>query len=365
MMMSTPPELRPRAPGTGDEPDVSVIIVTWNVRAATLACIEAVLARSDGLALEVIVVDNGSVDGTADAIRARFPDVRLLEPGVNLGFPRANNFGVQHARGRHVLFLNPDTVAGDGALRACFDVLESDDSVGVVGCRLTYPDGTLQRESGRRIYRLRHLLTELFYLHVFFPDHRVFGHQLMGDWDHRDDRDVEAVSGAFMMARREVLAAVGGLPDELFMYHEDQAFCLRARRAGWRIRFVGSVATVHLGGQSSQQRTDSRFALLEGEYKIRLIREQQGAAAVAVARVLFGARALLRLGLAGASYVLPGGARLRARYARALDARMHLLHLRWALAPGIVPVDFGAAPSSGQPAPAARRPAPHVEIPAP
>jgi GT2 family glycosyltransferase len=336
-------------------PDLSIIIVTWNVRAVTLDCLASVMEHRDGLAVELIVVDNGSTDGTVAAIRVRFPDVTVVEAGTNLGFPRANNAGLQRARGRHVLFLNPDTLVGRRTLRACVAALDHDETVGVVGCRLIDRDGTLQRECGRRIYRLRHLLTELLYLHMLLPRSRTFGHHLMGDWDHRDDRDVEAVSGAFMMARREVVDTLGGLPDELFMYHEDQAFCLRARRLGWRVRLLGSVETVHLGGQSSRQRTDPRFALLEGEYKVRLIDEQQGALAATVARVIFGVRALSRLAAAGISFVVPGGSRLRARYPRVFDMRTHALQLQWALSRrAAARYDFGSAgPALAAPAPAA------------
>jgi N-acetylglucosaminyl-diphospho-decaprenol L-rhamnosyltransferase len=314
-------------------PDVSVIIVTWNVRALVLDCLAALYGRADDLTLEVWLVDNGSSDGTPAAVRERFPQVNVLEPGENLGFPRGNNLAAGRATGRHILFLNPDTVVGVGTLRACVDALDRDATIGLVGCRLVYGDGRLQPECGRRVYRLRHLATELFYLHMLFPRSRVFAHQVMGEWDHRCDRDVEAVSGAFMMARREAVARVGGLPEELFMYHEDMAFCLRVARAGWRVRLLGSVETVHYGGQSSSQVVDPRLDLLEGEYKMLLIREGQGAAAAAAGRALFALRSLLRLTAAAGTYVLPGGQRLRARYARLLHPRRHWLHLQWSIAP--------------------------------
>jgi GT2 family glycosyltransferase len=320
----------------GERPDLTIVIVTWNVRELTLDCLRSVEATRDELALELIVVDNGSTDGTPEAVRHACPAARVLEPGENLGFPRANNLALRFARGRHVLFLNPDTVVQPHALRACVAALDADATIGIVGCRLVYPDGRLQRECGRRSYGLRHLATELLYLHMLLPRSRVFGHHLMGEWDHRDDRDVDAVSGAFLMARREVVAALGGLPDDVFMYHEDLAFCLRAQRAGWRVHLRGSVETVHHGGRSSSQRVDPQLELLEGEYKIRLIRERDGRVAGALARALFAIRSGLRLALALAARIVPGGGRLRARYVRPLDARLQWLQLRWALAPASV-----------------------------
>jgi hypothetical protein len=311
---------------------VSVIVVSWNVRDLVLACLDAVFRRSDGLELDVIVVDNASEDGTVEAVAARFPEVRVVSSPVNLGFPRANNVGLERARGRHVLFLNPDTEVGEGTLRRCVRELDGSSEVGLVGCRLVEPDGTVQREGGRRHYRLRHLLWESFYLHVLLPRHPVFAHQLMGDWDHRDVRDVEAVMGAFMMVRAEVARDVGGLPHEVFMYHEDLAFCLRVRRAGWRIRYLGDVETLHLSGASSS-RSGSPLRLLEGEVRVRLIRERAGPVAGAVARALFAFRSGTRLLVSLAGRLVPG-LRERPRWRGILDTRTHALHLLWAVAPG-------------------------------
>lgn len=315
-------------------PDVSVIVVSWNVRELLLACLEALFRRSDGLELDVIVVDNASEDGTVEAVATRFPEVRVVASPVNLGFPRGNNVGLEHARGRHVLFLNPDTEVGEGTLRRCVRELDASPDVGLVGCRLVEPDGTIQREGGRRHYRLRHLLWEAFYLHVLFPRHPVFAHQLMGEWDHRDVRDVEAVMGAFMMVRAEVARAVGGLPDEVFMYHEDLAFCLRVRRAGWRIRYLGDVDTLHLSGASSS-RSGSPLRLLEGEVRVRLIRERAGPLAGAAARALFALRSVTRLVVSLAARLAPG-VREQPRWRGILDVRTHALHLLWAVAPGLL-----------------------------
>jgi GT2 family glycosyltransferase len=330
-------------------PDLSIIIVTWNVRELTLACLDSIYASCAGLDVEIVVVDNGSEDGTTEAIRAAYRGVRILEAEGNIGFPRANNLGFGMARGRHILYLNPDTTVGDDALRRCVEELDRHPALGVVGCRLVYPDGRVQRESGRRIYRLRHLAAEVFFLHMLFPESRVFGHHLMGDWDHRDDRDVEAVSGAFMMARRETVEALGGLPDELFMYHEDMAFCLRARRAGWGIRMLGSVETVHHGGQSSAQRVDPGLALLSGEYRIRLIREAEGVAAAAIARVLFAARSAVRMVAGGILRVVPGAGALRRRHPQSFDVATQWLLLRWAVVPGTVAHLVPRAPAEPRP----------------
>jgi hypothetical protein len=190
----------------------------------------------------------------------------------------------------------------------------------------------VQYEGGRRDYRLHHLLWEAFYLHIAFPRHALFAHELMGDWDHLDNRDVEALSGAFMLCRAEVAREVGGLPEDVFVYHEDLSFCLRVRQAGWRIRYLGEVATLHHGG-SAPQKLRSLGDVLEGEVRVRLIRERSGWLAGVLARLLMGFRSLVRLLLAAVGRLLPGMARLRKERPRAFSLRPHLLQLAWTVAP--------------------------------
>jgi GT2 family glycosyltransferase/glycosyltransferase involved in cell wall biosynthesis len=312
-----------------------VIIVTWNVAAMAEACVRRVLERRGRLDVEVLVVDNASADGTADRLRTRFAGesrVTILDAGANLGFPRANNVALGRARGRHVLFLNPDTEVGEGTLEACAAELDGDASVGAVGCRLEYADGAIQFEGGRRHYRLLDLLWEGLYLHMLFPRSRLFAGQLMGEWDHTGRRDVEALMGAFIMTRREAALEVGGLPDEIFMYHEDLAFCLRLARRGWRVRYLGDVVTVHHSGACARA-SSSPLDLLEGEVRVALIRERSGWAAGVVARALFGVRSLCRLLAAPAARAIPG---MRRRHPRAADFSKHALLLAWTVRPGVV-----------------------------
>ena len=313
-------------------PDVSVIIVTWNVRDLALDCLQALEQRSGSLDVEAIVVDNASSDGTVTAVRSAFPGVTLIANGGNVGFPAANNHGLAQANGRHVLFLNPDTAVGEGTLERCVRELDRDSTVGMVGCQMTLPDGSVQYEGVRRAYRLRHIIWEAFYLHELFPRNALFAHQLIGDWDHRGSRDVEAILGAFMMVRRELAQAIGGLPDEVFMFHEDLGFCLRVQAAGYRIRYVGDVETLHHVG-ASRGKAISRLNLLEGEVRVRLIQERGGPLRAACARPAFAFRSFARLTGALVGGALPGMAALRAKRPKAFDVRVHALHLLWALAP--------------------------------
>jgi GT2 family glycosyltransferase len=314
---------------------LSVVVVTWNVRDLVCVCLVRLYEELEGVDAEVIVVDNASTDGTVAAIRRSFPQVRVLANTVNAGFPVANNQALSVARGEYVLFLNPDTEVGAGAVKGCLGALERDPRLGVVGCKLVLEDGSVQLECARRPYLLRHMAAELLYLHMLFPRSRIFGDHLLGYWDHEGERDVEAISGAFMLARRSVVSAVGGLPADLFMYHEDLAFCLRVQRAGWRIRYLGQFTTLHRW-QGSSRRSSEALALLEGESKVRLVREAQGPAAGVIARLLFAVRCILRLTVGGVGSLLLGRGRLPARYPRVFDWRTHALQLVWAVWPARV-----------------------------
>jgi GT2 family glycosyltransferase len=316
-------------------PRLSVIIVTWNVEDVVVACLESVYRHAGAVVHEVVLVDNASTDGTVAAVRSRFPQVRVLANATNAGFPLANNQALRVAEGDHILFLNPDTEVSAGAVQACLHVLAEEGDVGVTGCRLELEDGSLQLECARRDFLLHHLLLEALYLHMLLPNNRICGDHRMSYWDHRGERDVEAISGAFMLARRRVVEQVGGLPAELFMYHEDLAFCLRARRAGWRIRYLGDYPVLHRW-QRSSARSSAALALLEGEVKTRLIREAQGQLAGAVARWVFAARSLLRLVIGGVGSLLLGGSAVARRYPRVLDWRTHWLQLVWAVRPSHV-----------------------------
>jgi GT2 family glycosyltransferase len=322
-------------------PVLSILIVTWNVRELVLSCLASIQADDSAPPLEIIVVDNASQDGTAQAIVDRFADVRVLANSENAGFPRANNQALVHARGQYVLYLNPDTEVAEGTLAACVRELDSDPGVGLVGCRLESAEGVIQYEGGRRTYRFRHLLYELLYLHMIFPRSRIFVHHNMGEWDHRGTRDVEAVAGAFMMVRRDLAYRVGGLPEDLFMYHEDLSFCLRILRSGYRLRYLGDVRTVHHCGQSSKQ-SSARLGLLEVECKHRFVCESSGRGWGVLARAVLGLRALVRIGIGISGLLLPR--RWKERNPRVFDLELYWLQLRWSLRPASVAMHVPRAP---------------------
>ena len=326
---------------------LSIVIVNWNVADLVEQCLASIAETAGDLAHEIILVDNASTDNCVARVERRFPSVRILRNNVNVGFPRANNQALAIARGQYVLYLNPDTAVGPGTLAACVSELDADPAVGLVGCRLVLPDGRIQLEGGRRTFHLRHLAIEALYLHMLFPRSRIFGDYLMGWWDHTDVRDVEALAGAFMMVRADLARQLGGLPEDLFMFHEDVSFCLRVLRRGWRIRYRGDVSTLHYSQQSSK-RSELRLHLLRTECKLMLIGESQGRLAALAGRVLWAVASFLRAVISLAGPLLPTAAR---KYPRVFDTRAHAYQIVWCLLPFLLRNSVPRAPVDLPPAP--------------
>ena len=317
--------------------DLSIVIVSWNTRALTLDCLaslEGVLAGAAGFA-EVLVVDNASSDGTAAAIRAQFPAVRVIASARNQGFAAGCNAGVRVASGRHVLFLNSDARIDSKALHGCVDFLDKQCDVGVVGPQLRRPDGR-RRNS---IHNAPTLVSELvprallqFLFRRRFPSWRWVGDRPL---------DVEAVTGAAFFARAAAIAEVGPLPEDYFLFLEETDWCLRMRRAGWRVVHLPTLFAVHAAGASSKRRNPALTRIEYHRSLYHFFRVNRGMGSMAM---VFALR-LLKAGfylVASAPAALVGGERGRARL------RVHRDVLEWHLrgCPGSV----GFAESSLSPA---------------
>lgn len=259
--------------------DLSVVVLSWNTKALTLRCLETVEAAASPPARETIVVDNASSDGSADAIAARYPGVRLLRNARNEGYARGNNQGIRASRGRHVLLLNSDTEAAPRAFTALVRFLDGNPAYGAAGARLWNPDGTIQAAC----MRFPSPLTAVAYDSPFgrwWPENPVTRRHFCRDFDHLESRDVEQPPGAALCVRRETLERVGLLDEELFLFFNDVDFCRRLRRAGLRIRYLADANVVHHGGAST-----SRYPAFAAEYfrnKIAYFRKWHGPAGAAL-----------------------------------------------------------------------------------
>jgi len=220
------------------DPQLSVIIVSFNTREMTLDCLRTLERAVAGIASEVIVVDNASSDGSAAAIRAAFPQVQVLESGRNAGFGAANNLGMRAARGGYFLLLNSDAFPEPGAIAALLAALQAQPGIGVAGPRTLNPDGSLQISCYRFTSPL-HAWQENLWLSRGYSR-----------WAHDTRREVEFVIGACLLVRRAVFAQVGGFDERFFMYSEEADWQRRIWDAGWKVLFVPEARVMHLGGAS-------------------------------------------------------------------------------------------------------------------
>ncbi len=234
-------------------PDISIIIVSWNVRALLLDCLAALPeAVGEAFSFEVIVVDNASEDGTVDAVRAQFPAVRIIANSENRGFTGGNNQGLALARGRYLFLLNPDTKPHPGSIAQLARYLDAHPRVGMVGPRLWYGDGSPQ-PNRRRFPTLATLFTESTIIQQYFPGLRLFQRYIMADQPDDEEQEVDWLVGAALMARRDLYEKIGGLDETFFMYSEELDWCKRAKDAGWRIAYEPAAEIIHYEGKSSEQ----------------------------------------------------------------------------------------------------------------
>lgn len=274
--------------------ELSVIVPSWNTRAALLACMESLersLAEAEPpVQAEIFVVDNASSDGSAGAVRDRFPRVVVLELTKNAGYARACNLAIERATGDALLLLNSDAALLPGSLRTCLRALRETPNAGVAGPQLLYPDGRRQNS----IHAAPSLLTELvptFLLERLHParfpsKHSVRHHAV----------SVEAVVGAVMFVRREVIAAVGPLPEAYFFFLEETEWCESIRAAGWQVLHVPGALGLHRSGESSKRRHPARTRVEFHRSLYRFFRRNRGPASLAfvvTARVLKNAGAIL------------------------------------------------------------------------
>lgn len=238
----------PFAPMDASPVDISIVIVTWNCRALIDQCLWHVAASRHSYSHEVIVVDNQSSDGTADHIAARWPEVKLIRSGGNLGFARGNNLGFTIARGRLVLLLNPDCYLTDPeTLHKTVSEMDRHPEIGACGVRLTYPDGRYQVGDAGFRPTPASIVSHAFTLSKLFP-------AWTGVFLTREPPKVDGVcrvdwiTGAFMMVRASVIERVGGLDGNIFMYGEDVEWGCRMRDSGVNLAYFPQIAAVHLQG---------------------------------------------------------------------------------------------------------------------
>lgn len=239
--------------------DVAVVVVAHDSGADLVRCVESLERATDG-PVETVVVDHASRDGSIEALLQRFPATRLVRTGDNPGFAAGCNRGIEVTGQPLVLLLNPDAALRPGALASMTDYLERHPDVGILGPRLLHPDGSLQTSA----YRAPGLLTEtarITRIADLVPRQVVRRSAVLrrllpatGHFDPHDrTRDVEMVTGACMLVRRQLLQELGGLDEGYFLYYEEIDLCLRAREHGWRIVHLPAAKAAHRIGGSTRR----------------------------------------------------------------------------------------------------------------
>lgn len=249
-------EYKIKSKETRYRPLISVVIVNFNGGWLLTEAVQSVLKAN--IPLEVIIVDNRSQDSSLVCLRSvvgRNPQVRFIENDRNLGFARANNIALRQVRGDYVLLLNPDCIIRPNTLSDLLEAMADRPEVGMAGCLIRNPDGTEQAGCRRRVPTPWRTLIRVFHLNRLFPHHPKFqGFVLAREALPKQPVFIEAISGAFMLIRREELKQVGLLDENYFLHCEDLDWCMRFRQAGRKILFVPSVEVVHYKGTCSKHR---------------------------------------------------------------------------------------------------------------
>jgi GT2 family glycosyltransferase len=261
--------------------DLSIIIVNWNVRDLLRDCLRSIDAGRGGLALEVIVVDSASTDGSAEMVTTEFPWVRLIARPDNVGFPRGNNIGLAQAQGRYLLLLNPDTRVIGEALPVMVEHLSAEPDIGALGPQLLNTDGSVQ-SSRRRFPTLATGFFEGTWLEGLAPGvlRRYYALDLPDD----AKSDVDWLNGACIMIPRRVYDEVGGMDEAYFMYSEELDWCRRIKTAGWRVVYYPQAQILHHYGKSSEQAVMARHINFQ-RAKLRYYRKYHGWAQTFILRL--------------------------------------------------------------------------------
>jgi N-acetylglucosaminyl-diphospho-decaprenol L-rhamnosyltransferase len=281
---------------------LSIIIVSWNTRQDLLDCLASIMANPPSCLFEVLVFDNASQDGSAEAVTVEYPHVRLMVSLENLGFARANNQAAAVARGQYWLLLNPDTLIHPGAIDRLLQYLAERPGVAGVGPRLVNPDGSLQLSIWLRPSLFREWW-RLFHLDRLYRLSEYPSSTLTSPLARR----VEMLDGACLLLRCQAVEDMGLFDEDYFVYSEEDDLCDRLGQAGWELHWVPAAVVTHKGAQSTRQVADAMFVELYRN-KTKFFRKRRGRVAgllykiillqAALARYLMG-MAMRPLGLRG------------------------------------------------------------------
>lgn len=234
--------------------DLSIIIVNYNTKELLKQTIQSVIDTTKNIQYEIIVSDNNSTDKSIEMIEKYFPEVKLIKNKDNLGFPKGNNVAIKQALGRYILLLNSDTVVIDNCLEKCIKYMDLHNNIGVLGCKVALKDGQLDHACKRGFPTPEASLFYMLKLHKLFPDNKKFGQYTLSYLHEDEINEVDSLTGAFMMLKREVIDKIGLLDENFFMYGEDIDWCYRIKEAGWKVMYYPEAKIIHYKGASSKKK---------------------------------------------------------------------------------------------------------------
>ncbi|MCP5061918.1 MAG: glycosyltransferase [Ignavibacteriae bacterium] len=248
--------------------DLSIIIVNYNVKEFLLNLLGSLEKASKNISSEIIVVDNNSTDDSILSVKQKYPSVITIENKKNVGFGIANNQGLEIANGENILLINPDTLVKEDTLETMIKFLKDNSEVGITGCKVLNPDGTLQLACRRSFPRPWVSFTKVVGLSKMFPQSKLFAKYNLTYLDENDSNEVDAISGSFMMLKKEVYEKVGGFDKDFFMYGEDLDLCYRIQQAGYKVFYVSTTEIIHYKGESTKRSTIDETKVFYGAMQL-------------------------------------------------------------------------------------------------
>ena len=238
--------------------DLSIIIVSFNTKNLLKSCIESIIENTGKVSYEIIVIDNASKDGSNDLVKdyAKKYQIKLIENIVNIGFGSANNQGIKESTGKYILFLNSDTLIKNHTIEKMYSWMEIHPKVGVASCALLNNDGSLQGTGGYfpsliRVFSWMTIQDIPFVDSLIKPFHPMKSKSFRkGDAFYKEEKELDWVTGAFLLTRKKIMDKVGYFDEDYFMYTEEVDYCYRVKKEGWKIFYVPSISVIHLGGAS-------------------------------------------------------------------------------------------------------------------
>lgn len=235
-------------------PVLSICIVTLNAQQYLRNCLESIKSQTGNLNYEIIIVDNASTDNTLEMLKENYPEIKVIVNKQNLGFTKPNNQAIRISKAeKYILLLNPDTILYESSLQNLVDFAEQHPDAGIIGPKVLNDDGTFQKHCKRGEGRPWETFTYFLGLSKFFPEVKFFSGYLQTHLNENLTHEVPAISGCCMLIRRATLDTIGSLDEDLFAYQEDTEYCVRARKAGWKVYYTPSAHITHLGGKGGSR----------------------------------------------------------------------------------------------------------------